>query len=78
MGNGKNVRKSLVMITQFSLNMIVPIAMCSFVGYLIDKAISTNFCVIILFFVGAIAGFRNIYIMSKEIYDDDSQKRRKH
>lgn len=67
------------MITQFSINMLVPIALCSLVGYFIDKALGTKFVFIILFFIGAIAGFRNIYILSKGIYDDkDSKKRRKH
>lgn len=68
-----------MMITQFSINMLVPIALSSLIGYAIDKALGTKFVIIILFFIGAIAGFRNIYILSKGIYDDkDSQKRRKH
>lgn len=75
----KNVHKSLMMITQFSVNMLVPIAICSLLGYAIDKSLGTKFVFIIMFFIGAIAGFRNIYILSKGIFDDaDSKKRRKH
>lgn len=74
----RNIHKSLMMITQFSINMIVPIVLCSFAGYYIDKLLGTGFVIIILFFVGAAAGFRNIYIMSKGIYEDNSEEKRKH
>lgn len=74
----RSVYKSLAMISQFGINMIVPIAMCSVLGYYLDKLFGTNFIMIILFFVGALAGFRNIYLMAKEIYGDDSNRKRKH
>lgn len=67
-----------MMITQFSINMIVPIVLCSVIGYYIDQFLGTNFVVIILFFVGAAAGFRNIYIMSKGIYEDKTEEKPKH
>lgn len=66
----KNVYRSLALITQFSINMLVPILLCTFLGIFLDKKLHTNFIVIILFFLGALAGFRNIYIMSKQIYED--------
>ena len=65
----RNVYQALTMITQFGINMLVPIFLCAFLGIFLDKKLHTNFIVIILFFLGAIAGFRNIYIMSKSIYD---------
>ncbi len=57
---------NLVLITQFGINMIVPIFLCFFAGIYLDKWLHTNFIAIILFFVGALAGFRNIYMMSKK------------
>ena len=65
----KSVYQSLVTITQFSIHMMVPIFLCTFLGIYLDKWLDTGFCVIILFFMGALAGFRNIYIYSKGIYD---------
>jgi len=62
----------MTLITQFSINMLVPILMCTFLGIFIDKKAGTSFWVVILFFVGAIAGFRNIYIFAKKIFDDKS------
>ncbi len=58
----KEVYRSLTMIMQFGINMLVPIFMCTFLGIFLDKLLHTSFLVIILFFMGALAGFRNIYI----------------
>ncbi|MBP3460694.1 MAG: AtpZ/AtpI family protein [Lachnospiraceae bacterium] len=66
----KNVYRSLVMITQFGLNMLVPICICSFLGIFMDKKLGTSFFVIIFFFVGALAGFRNVFLFARKIYED--------
>ncbi|MBD5540240.1 MAG: AtpZ/AtpI family protein [Lachnospiraceae bacterium] len=66
----KNVYRSLVMITQFGLNMLVPIGICSFLGIFLDKKLDTSFFVIIFFFIGALAGFRNVFIFARRIYED--------
>lgn len=73
----KNVYRSLAVISQFGINMLVPIFLCSFVGMYLDKKCNTSFFMIILFFVGALAGFRNIYIFSKKIYQDKGEGRRR-
>lgn len=65
----KSVYQSLALITQFGINMLVPVFLCSFVGIWLDEKFDTSFWMILLFFVGALAGFRNIYIMAKRIYD---------
>jgi F0F1-type ATP synthase assembly protein I len=65
------VYKSLAVITQFGINMLVPIFLCSFGGLYIDRRLNTSYWFIILFFVGALAGFRNIYILAKKIYEGD-------
>lgn len=72
----KSVFRALTLITQFSINMLVPIFMCSFLGLLIDRKAGTSFWVVIFFFAGALAGFRNIYIFAKKIYDDKSDEDR--
>ena len=68
------VMRSLTTISQFGINMVVPIGMCSFAGYFLDKWLGTSFFIIVLFFVGGLAGFRNIYILARKIYEDDSRK----
>lgn len=66
----KNVYQSFALIMQFGINMLVPILICVFLGMFLDEKLHTNFIVIIMFFLGAIAGFRNIFIMARAIYDN--------
>lgn len=61
----KEVFRSFSLVLQFGINMIVPILLCTFAGIFLDRFFSTSFIVIILFFLGAMAGFRNIFILAK-------------
>ncbi len=76
----KTVYQSFALITQFGITMIVPIFLCSLLGWYLDEQFQTSWLFITLFFVGALAGFRNIYIMSKQIMeakDDTMENKRK-
>mgnify|MGYP002731987838 FL=1 len=63
----KNVIQSLTTLTQFTIYMLVPIFVCAFLGMYIDKKAGTSYWMIVLFFVGAIAGFQNVYRLTKKI-----------
>ena len=67
-GYDRSVYRSLAMITQFGINMLVPIVLCG--G-------GTSFLSVILFFVGALAGFRNIYIFAMRTAGDDSGRKKR-
>lgn len=70
----RNVYRSIVMITQFGISMLVPVFLCSFLGIYLDGKLGTQFFMITLFFMGAAAGFRNIYRMAKTIYEEKSER----
>ena len=70
----KNVYQSFTMVMQFGLNMIVPILMCTMLGVYIGEKYDILFIVAPLFFIGALAGFRNIYKMAKKIFDQESDR----
>lgn len=72
----KSVYRSFILVTQFGVNMLVPICMMTALGIFLDNKLGTSFWVIILFFVGAIAGGQNIYRMSKRIFNEPSEKDR--
>ena len=75
----KNVYQSFVLIIQFSINMIVPIFLCTLLGAFLDRKLGTSYIVIILFFLGAVAGFRNIFYMARNVYEDKGKNNeRKH
>lgn len=72
----RNVYRSLVLITQFGISMLVPIFLCSFLGIFLDRKFDTQFWMVLLFFVGAAAGFRNVWRLAKTIYEEKSEKDR--
>ncbi len=74
----KNVYQSFAMVMQFGLNMIVPILMCTLFGVYIGRKLDSMILVLPLFVIGALAGFRNIYIMAKKIYKQESDRDTKH
>lgn len=64
----KSVYRSLSLVTQFGINMLVPICLMTALGIFLDDKFGTSFWVIILFLIGAVAGGQNIYRMAKRIY----------
>ncbi len=68
MNSKREIFRLLTYISQFAINMIVPIFLCSFIGLFIDRKFNTECWFIILFFAGAIAGCRNIYVLAKKSY----------
>lgn len=69
----REVFKTLSCITQFGISMLVPIAMCFFGGLALDKWLGTSYIAIVLFFVGAVAGARNVYVLAKKFYGEGKE-----
>lgn len=65
------------MITQFGINMLVPIFICSFVGMFIDRKLGTSVWTVALFFVGALAGFTNVFRFARKVYETPAVTRRR-
>ena len=70
----KSVLQSLALISQFGINMLVPIGLMLWLGLWLDKKFGTSWLVIPCFFVGAIAGAQNIYKMAKSLISKDKEK----
>ncbi len=64
----RSVFQALTLISQFGINMLVPIGLMTFLGVYLDKRFGTSYLVVLLFFVGALAGGRNVYQMSKKFF----------
>lgn len=73
MNSKRNNFKILTFVSQFAISMLVPIFMCSFAGYYIDRYFGTQIWFVVLFFIGAIAGGRNIYLLAKRTYSNDEE-----
>ncbi|MBD5477094.1 MAG: AtpZ/AtpI family protein [Lachnospiraceae bacterium] len=66
-----------MMISQFGINMLVPIFICSFAGMFLDWKFETSFWTVVLFFVGAMAGFTNVFRFARKIYETPAVTRRR-
>lgn len=73
----RNVYQALMMISQFGINMLVPIFICSFAGMFLDWKSGTSFWTVLLFFVGALAGFTNVFRFAKRIYETPAATQRR-
>lgn len=71
MNHKREVFQAFTMVIQFGLNMIVPIVMCTLFGVWIGEKFHMPVIAIPLFIMGAMAGFRNIFIMAKKISQND-------
>lgn len=74
MKKNRSVFQAFTMVIQFSLNMLVPIIMCTLFGVWLGNKFQIPVITVPLFLIGALAGFRNIFIMAKRIYMNDSDK----
>ncbi len=70
----KDVGKTLVLISQFGISMIVPIVLCMFLGMFVADKLSAPIITVPFFIIGALAGFRNVYILARSVYQDDKKK----
>ena len=71
-GYGKNVRQALIMVTQFSIEMLVPIFLCSLIGWWLDSKFETSWIFVLGFFIGAFAGAWNVFRYARRIYSAKS------
>lgn len=74
MGYKKSVYKALAMVSQVGIAMLVPIFLCCMLGLFLEKRFSIP-AFIPLFFIGALAGMRNVYVMLAAIYKEDDKKK---
>ena len=62
--NDKKVLRSLVMITQIGISMMVPLFLCAGIGYWINGQFGIVAAFPILLCLGAGAAFRNLFVLS--------------
>ena len=60
------VVEMLSLIGQLAITMIVPIAVCTLLGWFIAGKTGFSYASVIGFFVGAVAGYRSVYLLVKK------------
>lgn len=70
----RTVWQSLALISQFGIMMLVPIGMMFSLGYWLDEKLGTHIFTIVLFVVGVLAGFGNIFRLARKIYQQGNRR----
>ncbi len=68
----KEVFRSLTLISQLGVSVMVPMFMCLGIGLFIDKRFGTSTAVWLMF-LGLAAGFRNAIILAKQVLKENSK-----
>ena len=69
--------RSITLIMQFGINMLYRSALMSAAGIWLDKHFGTDFWMILLFCMGAVAGGAECIPMARTIYEDSDDKHTK-
>ena len=69
------VMKAIITITQFGIDMIVPIFLCSMLGRWLDGRFGTSWIFVLMFFVGAAAGASNVYRLARKLMRESGDVR---
>lgn len=70
----KKVLRSLTMISQIGISMMVPIFLCGVLGRWLTRLTENELCFVGLLLIGIGAAFRNFYIVTKSFYAKDMQE----
>ena len=68
----KEVFRSLTLVSQLGVSVMVPMFMCLGIGLLIDDKFGTS-TTVWLMFLGLAAGFRNAIILAKNVMNENSK-----
>ena len=72
--NNRIIVEAFSMVTQFTINMLVPIGVCVALGIWLGDKYDIDWIVIPLFFIGAAAGYNSIYRMVKKFLKNPDAK----
>jgi len=74
MGKNGAVVRSIMMISQISISMLVPIFLCLFFGIKLNEWCKTGIFVPVFLFLGMAAAIRNVYHLTKSFYAKDKKR----
>lgn len=70
-----DIGKALVMITQLSINMLVPVFMCLFIGIWLDKRLGTGWLTLVFLILGIMAAIRAMFITLQPLLKGEREKK---
>ena len=68
------IGQAIVMITQLSINMLVPVFMCLFIGIWLDKQLGTGWLTLVFLILGIMGGIRGVYSLIHNILEQEDME----
>ena len=68
------IGQAIVMITQLSINMLVPVFMCLFIGIWLDKRLGTGWLTLVFLILGIMGGIRGVYSLIHNILEQEDME----
>lgn len=65
------------MVSQIGISMMVPVFLCSGIGYWLNQQFHVSYFFILMNGIGVGAAFRNLFMITAGFYKKESQKERK-
>ena len=73
----RSVYRTLTLVSQLGLSIVVPVLLCTFLGtWLEDKTVLPLFIPLVI--LGVLAGLRNAYILAIHANEDPDDKKRRY
>ena len=69
------IGQAIVMITQLSINMLVPVFMCLFIGIWLDKRLGTGWLTLVFLILGIMSSIRSMFITLKPLLKGEREKK---
>ena len=69
------IGQAIVMITQLSINMLVPVFMCLFIGIWLDKQLGTGWLTLVFLILGIMASISSMFITLKTLLKGEREKK---
>ena len=70
-----DIGKALVMITQLSINMLVPVFLCLFIGIWLDNHLGTGWLTLVFLILGIMASIRSMFITLRPLLKGEREKK---
>ena len=73
----RKVLRSLMMLTQVGITMLVPVFLCARLGYLLMRKFDNEIWFLLMLILGVGAAFRNLFLLTKSFYAKDLEREAK-
>lgn len=77
MNKNKSVLRNFALVTQLSLNIIVPAFLCLLIGMWLDRTFHVSYCAVVLLIFGVLGGGKSAYGIAMNSLKMDEKKQEK-